>query len=387
MDVLEAQARAGKTVIASTHDLLCAAQRFHQAALLNGTLVAPRACGSWCSTRRLLAATYGGHVLVLPGETGAPWSSTMPITTTSRPAASVTSTRARDGARRSAHRPAQLPVHAAGRSWRPWSGVVCAVMGTFVVLKGLAFIGDAVSHAAFPGLVVAYMLGWPLYVGGAIAAVATSLAIGWVSRRSRLRFDTSVGVLFAGMFAFGVCSSAPSRTTSAICSATSSAMCWPSRTDDLIQVVVLGAGCSVIVVLRKELLFATFDPGAPRRPGCRWRPRVPPPGAAGRDHRRQHPGRGHHPGGRDAGHAGGHGAAARHAVRPADAARGRARYRVRGRRAVYQLLLEPRRGSDHRAVRDAHVRAGAAAGAAHWYRQAAAGAATGTGRGAGDQTG
>ena len=46
-------------------------------------------------------------------------------------------------------------------------GVVCAVMGTFVVLKGLAFIGDAVSHAAFPGLVIAYIVGAPLYIGGA----------------------------------------------------------------------------------------------------------------------------------------------------------------------------------------------------------------------------
>ena len=62
-------------------------------------------------------------------------------------------------------------------------GVVCAVMGTFVVLEGLAFIGDAVSHAAFPGLVIAYIVGLPLYVGGAIAAVGTALAIGWVARR------------------------------------------------------------------------------------------------------------------------------------------------------------------------------------------------------------
>ena len=83
-------------------------------------------------------------------------------------------------------------------------GVVCAVMGSFVVLKGLAFIGDAISHAAFPGLVVAYLLGWPLYLGGAVAAVATALAIGAVSRRGQLRFDTSVGVLFAGTFALGV---------------------------------------------------------------------------------------------------------------------------------------------------------------------------------------
>src|ERR1700675_1062091 len=74
-------------------------------------------------------------------------------------------------------------------------GVVCAVMGSFVVLRGLAFIGDAVSHAAFPGLVIAYMLGIPLYVGGAVAAVGTALAIGAVSRRGALRLHPAVGGL------------------------------------------------------------------------------------------------------------------------------------------------------------------------------------------------
>ena len=69
-------------------------------------------------------------------------------------------------------------------------GVVCAVMGAFVVLRGLAFIGDAVSHAAFPGLVIAYMLGVPLYIGGAVAAVGTALAIGAVivARSASIRY-------------------------------------------------------------------------------------------------------------------------------------------------------------------------------------------------------
>jgi ABC-type Mn2+/Zn2+ transport system ATPase subunit len=67
MDVLEAEARAGKTVIATTHDLMCAAQRFHQAALLNGRLIAQGPAGLVLD-RRLLSETYGGHVLVLPGD-------------------------------------------------------------------------------------------------------------------------------------------------------------------------------------------------------------------------------------------------------------------------------------------------------------------------------
>ena len=140
-------------------------------------------------------------------------------------------------------------------------GVVCAVMGTFVVLKGLAFIGDAVSHAAFPGLVIAYIVGVPLYIGGAVAAVATALAIGLVTRRSRLRFDTSVGVLFAGTFAFGVMlfSTIEGYVTDLLGYLLGNVL--GIGVGDLIQVAILGAiVLAIVLAIRKELLFATFDP-------------------------------------------------------------------------------------------------------------------------------
>jgi ABC-type Mn2+/Zn2+ transport system permease subunit len=140
-------------------------------------------------------------------------------------------------------------------------GIVCAVMGTFVVLKGLAFIGDAVSHAAFPGLVVAYLIGAPLYIGGAVAAVATALAIGLVTRRSRLRFDTSVGVLFAGTFAFGVMlfSTIKGYVTDLLGYLLGNVL--GIGVGDLIQVAILGAiVLAIVLAIRKELLFATFDP-------------------------------------------------------------------------------------------------------------------------------
>jgi manganese/iron transport system ATP-binding protein len=69
MDVLEGEARAGKTVIATTHDLICAAQRFHQAAFINGRLVA-EGPANLVLDQQLLAETYGGHILVLPGDGG-----------------------------------------------------------------------------------------------------------------------------------------------------------------------------------------------------------------------------------------------------------------------------------------------------------------------------
>jgi manganese/iron transport system permease protein len=140
-------------------------------------------------------------------------------------------------------------------------GIVCAVMGAFVVLKGLAFIGDAVSHAAFPGLVIAYMIGIPLYIGGAIAAVGTALAIGVVSRRGNLRFDTAVGVLFAGMFAFGILlySTIQGFVTDLFSYLLGNVLSITLA--DLVQVAILGAFVLIaVLVLRKELLYATFDP-------------------------------------------------------------------------------------------------------------------------------
>jgi manganese/iron transport system permease protein len=140
-------------------------------------------------------------------------------------------------------------------------GIVCAVMGTFVVLKGLAFIGDAVSHAAFPGLVIAFMLGLPLYLGGAVASVGTALAIGFVSRRGRLRFDTTVGVLFAGTFALGILLFSTIKNYVADLLGYLLGNVLGIGIGDLVQVAILGSVVLVIVIaIRKELLYATFDP-------------------------------------------------------------------------------------------------------------------------------
>src|SRR2546423_1447753 len=78
-------------------------------------------------------------------------------------------------------------------------GVVTAVVGVFVVLRGLGFLGDAVSHAAFPGVVVAFLLGSPLTLGALVAGLGTAMLVGWVSRRGTLRVDTAIGVTFTGM--------------------------------------------------------------------------------------------------------------------------------------------------------------------------------------------
>lgn len=140
-------------------------------------------------------------------------------------------------------------------------GIVCAVMGAFVVLRGLAFIGDAVSHAAFPGLVIAYLAGIPLYIGAAIAAVGTALAIGVVARRGALRFDTAVGVLFAGMFALGILLFSTIQGYVADLFGYLLGNVLGITFVDIVQIALLGGVVLIIVaILRKEFLYASFDP-------------------------------------------------------------------------------------------------------------------------------
>ena len=140
-------------------------------------------------------------------------------------------------------------------------GVACAVIGSFVVLKGMSFIGDAVSHAAFPGIVFAYMLGLPIIIGGAVASIVTALGIGALTRRSGLRSDSIIGVLFAGMFALGVAlfSSIPSYVGDLFHFLFGDVL--GISVSDLLALSLLVLILLVVVrILWKELLFATFDP-------------------------------------------------------------------------------------------------------------------------------
>ena len=140
-------------------------------------------------------------------------------------------------------------------------GVACAVVGAFVVLKGMSFVGDAVSHSAFPGVVLAYLLGLPIILGGAVAAIGTALGIGALTRRSGLRADAVIGVLFAGMFALGVTlfSSIPNYVGDLFHFLFGDVLGISFA--DLISLAVLASLLLLIVwVLWKELLFATFDP-------------------------------------------------------------------------------------------------------------------------------
>lgn len=82
--------------------------------------------------------------------------------------------------------------------------ILCGVVGTWVVIRGMAFLGEALAHGMLPGVALATLLGIPVLVGGAASAVAMSLGIGMLQRRGRLSYDTSIGMLFVSMLALGV---------------------------------------------------------------------------------------------------------------------------------------------------------------------------------------
>jgi manganese/iron transport system permease protein len=139
--------------------------------------------------------------------------------------------------------------------------VACAVMGSFIVVKGMAFIGDALAHASFGGVAAAFVLGGSIYLGAGVAAILTSLGIVFVSRRAGLRFDTAIGVLFVGAFALGIL--IISRQQGYIVDLFSFVFgnVLGVGRDDLL--LIAGAGAAVVVlvlIFYKELLFTAYDP-------------------------------------------------------------------------------------------------------------------------------
>ncbi len=83
-------------------------------------------------------------------------------------------------------------------------GILCAVMGTYVVLRGMAFLGDALAHAILPGIAIAYLLNGSLLVGALVAAIAIALIIGLFSRQGTVKEDTAIGILFAAALSLGI---------------------------------------------------------------------------------------------------------------------------------------------------------------------------------------
>ena len=144
-------------------------------------------------------------------------------------------------------------------------GVICATLGTYVVLRGMAFFGDALAHAILPGVAIGYLVG-----GGArgsvfwwalLTAVVSAIGIGTISRSTKIKEDTAIGIVFAGTFALGVALISTVRTYTADLTHFLFGDVLGVRTSDLLLIVVFGSLILITVLaFYKEFLVVSFDP-------------------------------------------------------------------------------------------------------------------------------
>jgi len=140
-------------------------------------------------------------------------------------------------------------------------GVLCAVVGCFVVLRSMAFIGDAMAHAVLPGVAVAYLVKGDLFVGALGAALAVALGIGALSRRGQVREDSAIGILFAAALSLGVLLISSIRTSATdLGHILFGNVLGVSARDLLLTGAIAAAVLAAIFLLYKELVVVSFDP-------------------------------------------------------------------------------------------------------------------------------
>ncbi|MEL7331555.1 MAG: metal ABC transporter permease [Cyanobacteria bacterium J06560_2] len=139
-------------------------------------------------------------------------------------------------------------------------GVVCAVLSCYITLKGWSLMGDAVSHAVVPGVVVAYALGLPFSLGAFVFGFGATVAIGYVKAQTRLKEDAVIGVIFTGFFAFGLVLATKIPSNIDLFHILFGNVLGISE-QDIIQTLIAGAlTLGIILLRRKDLLLFCFDP-------------------------------------------------------------------------------------------------------------------------------
>jgi len=139
-------------------------------------------------------------------------------------------------------------------------GAVCATLSCYLVLKGWSLMGDAVSHAILPGIVIAYLIGVPLALGAFLAGLLCGASTGWIKNNSRLKEDTVMGVAFTGLFALGLVMFSKVQTDVHLNHILFGSLLGIERAD-LIQALVVSIFTLIIMLaLRKDFLLYCFDP-------------------------------------------------------------------------------------------------------------------------------
>ena len=139
-------------------------------------------------------------------------------------------------------------------------GLVCAVLSCYITLKGWSLMGDAISHAVVPGVVIAYAINIPFAIGAFIFGFGATIAIGYIKSNTRLKEDAVIGIVFTGFFAFGLVIITKIPSNIDLFHILFGNVLGISKSD-IIQTLISGIITLVIILLRrKDLLLFCFDP-------------------------------------------------------------------------------------------------------------------------------
>src|SRR5690625_4080249 len=138
-------------------------------------------------------------------------------------------------------------------------GIICGIIGSFIILRGMALMGDAISHAILPGVAISYMLGINYFYGAVFFGILTAFGIGVVSQHSRIKNDASIGIVFTAFFALGIILIGKAQTATDLTQILFGNV-LSVRTSDMVITIIIGIIIIMcVIIFYKELLVSTFD--------------------------------------------------------------------------------------------------------------------------------
>ena len=138
-------------------------------------------------------------------------------------------------------------------------GIMSGIIGSFIILRGMSLMGDAISHAVLPGVAVAYMLGINLLLGASAFGILAALLIGVVTMKSKLKNDTAIGIVFSAFFALGFILISLAESATNLHHILFGNVLAVSDSDLITTAIVLSVVLLFVVVFYKELLITSFD--------------------------------------------------------------------------------------------------------------------------------
>ena len=139
-------------------------------------------------------------------------------------------------------------------------GTICGLLGCFIVLRGLALMGDAISHAVLPGVALSFMMNISFFYGAVAAGVLTALGVGYVNQNSRIKSDSSIGIIFTVFLAVGVLLMRHAQSGVKLDNILFGSLTSVQSSDMWVTIVVGSIVVLVILIFYKEFLVSTFDP-------------------------------------------------------------------------------------------------------------------------------